>query len=340
MITEHTARVNVMWDILQGCVWNCAGCHVDKKSTPQPSDAALQKLSVFLDSMKTNGYVPDIVTLGPVDSAVADNTLSVLTESKTANIIKKFNRIALPSRMLNEANALVHILNTHYSDMEIEFQMVIDVPHFGKDTYLEKMRERMEWFKTNLKHTTQKYYPIFNLYDYINSKTGPMQHYEEINQRCVKYFNFGADYAFSFSRLDTLSKADVERLFSSLKVVFDKHVTTETAEYIHFAAGHAGDSSMITVSQAAEGLYLVPVVYEHYVTYRDAFKIADWTFEGTERILERLHMQALSSKAVSNGPCGSCSFMGVCLNRMSLAWMDEHGIEKCVMPTKAYEVMN
>lgn len=340
MLNEHTSRVNLMWDILNGCPYTCAGCHIDKKLSKVPNKDTLDDIKNLLSSMSDYGYDPDIVTLGPVDAAQAVNTYEVLTGKDTSKIISCFQRIAMPSRMLNRDRKLTELLNSKYPDLEIEFQMVIDLPQFHKDHYLEVMAANMEWYRQNLKHKTIKFYPVFNLFDYINSKCGPLVDYAAIDARCYKFFNFGVDYAFSFSRLDTLPKNDVFRLFKSLKTMFDNHVTEANTGNIHFATGHAGDSSMITLAQFHNKLFLVPVVYEHYVTYKDAFKVASWSFSGVQATLNKLHASAVASKAMTEGECASCEYMGVCLSRMAISWMDEHDITTCIMPKNAYSAMN
>lgn len=340
MINEHTPRLNVMWDILNGCPYSCAGCHIDTKLSKVPNTDILARLSNFIDDMADNGYPADIVTLGPVDAAQAVNTQTVLTGEETQKILKKFQRIAMPSRMLNKPQRLVDVLNSDFPETEIEFQMVVDVPKFHIDHYLAKMADTMQWYKDNLKHAVIKFYPIFNLYDYIHDEDGPLVDYAAINQRCYDYFDFGVDYAFSFSRLATLPNAGVAHLFKSLQTMFNKHVTAVNTGNIHFATGHAGDSSMITVAQFHNKLFLVPVVYEHYVTYKSAFQLHDWDYQGLQSTLSGLHTTALASDAVTKGDCGSCEYMGVCLSRMAVAWMNEHDITNCIMPKKAYNAMN
>lgn len=347
-------HLSLSLELLKGCQFSCAGCHVNKEGA-QFSGTQLVELEFWLDSMVKDGnYLPTIVFIAPTDFLTASNTIDVLTNSASKAILQRFRRLSLQTTYLNLDNAekIIDVLRDHYSHMELELNFVIEPGQLDKIEYLKKIKAAREKFYRMLDWQMPVLsFCILNVYEYDRIKRGNakkiLKDYQVLHDRIKDLFGCTIDFNFSMLRNNWWSNEDVEAAVKSISNIFDEGIASEFGQSLRFSFGNLDDSRIEKhYNWHAGHLYTAPMVYERIASFHESLRIPLNISRGIQTYVERtesfeerqLVRQYESSK--DKPDCKDCPYLGPCVDRGILTFMDMYGIKNCIIARKAVDAIN
>ncbi|MFN3453363.1 MAG: hypothetical protein ACK41T_00285 [Pseudobdellovibrio sp.] len=338
--------LNINFELLNGCKFKCRGCHVETNAqTPISTDQA-QKLNHLMSSFKNSLYVPFIAFVGPTDFLVAENFSNIFTEESTIKIFHEFSRLSLQTTYLDIRNAekVADILNTHYSDMEIEINIVVDPAKIMDNVYLKRIEDNKRYFFSLLKRNDVRSFGIMNVYDYDKTKIPDLlRDYDFMHKRVEHLFETTIDYNFSAGRNIDLSDTEFFELSERIKKLFnDSLVSDNKAEYLRFSFGKLTDSLIERQYNYRGGkLYYSPLLYERFVSFKDQLEVPlkTYTAQEIESYEFQIQMDQYMS-ATANEECEECPFLASCVDRGILHLMKTYNTGKCLVAKNALFAVN
>jgi len=157
---QYKFDVLINLETLSGCEHNCVGCFVDKSLDKNVSQKLLDRAKELSGGVKKYNLNLREFVIGPTDFFSADNTLDILKNKTTQDILftHKNARIATPSRFdtisINKLREFFNVLdnNEYYrDDMIIEFLQPLpkDLMKVVNDKdYFNEVMKKIEFFKT------------------------------------------------------------------------------------------------------------------------------------------------------------------------------------------------
>ena len=346
---SYTFYFNLNFELLNGCQWNCKGCHVNKEGVEPLTDAHYEDLKNVLDSFNTgNYYSPFIAFVGPTDFLSAKNAYALLTDKRIIEIFNKFKRLSFQTTYLDisKASLIADVLRDHYSDLELEINVIIEPEQIENDKYLETIKKNQEEVIRLMNWPTKlRSFGIMNVYDYDNTKIADLlKNYDYLHKRVNHLFETTIDFNFSFGRKD--EKLTTEEFFNSaerIKKMFnDSVVTNEKNKYLRFSFGRLSDSLVERQYNWKNGeFYYSPLLYERYASFIDDLKIPTPNHHATdfENFEQTVQLEQYSNVG-DKTECGDCPFLGSCVDRGILHLMDVHNVKDCLVAKNALEVVN
>ncbi len=339
-LTHKYFLLNFNLDVLHGCRWSCDGCYVNTTGQNGFAEGDLDRFIPLIENFQEKGYDPSLLVVGPTDVFTAHNSVAVLTDQKFIELVKPFKRLTFISTFLATNDDVTATLNEHHSDKEIEFKLLIEAVQFGNDKYLHRVRDNMLHTRESL-NMYMPVHPQFNLFEYDATKlSGVLGDYEALNKRSYEYFDQGIDYVLSFSRSEKLTKEQKLGMLKWIQEMFNKHVTPENAEYIHFDTGNPIDFQERIFSYRNGEFYHAPKVYDEYIAFDPEFRIpvTEWNAEEFEQF--EMNKLVNQYQHIHNKPCATCVYAPTCTDRGIPWFMDHIGTNECLMPKDAFDVVN
>jgi MoaA/NifB/PqqE/SkfB family radical SAM enzyme len=346
---SHTFYFNLNLELLNGCQWNCKGCHVNKDDAVAFSDDHYNQLMSVMDSFDDNNYYkPFIAFIAPTDFLSAKNTYSVLTDKRIIKIFNRFKRLSFQTTYLDisKASLIADILRDHYSDLELEINVIIEPEQIDNEKYLATLKKNQDEVISMLRWPTKvRSFGIMNVFDYENTRIAELiKDYDFLHQKVHHLFETTIDFNFSFGRKD--EKLEGQEFWESanrIKKMFnDSIVTNEKNNYLRFSFGRLSDSLVERQYNWKNGeFYYSPLLYERYASFIDDLKIPTPTFHSKD--FESYEQDVQLNQYLNVGDkeeCGDCPFLGSCVDRGILHLMDIHGVKKCLVAKNALEVVN
>lgn len=346
---SYTFYFNLTFELLNGCQWNCKGCHVNKEGAEPFTDAHFLQLSSIMNSFDSgNYYKPFIAFVGPTDFLSSKNTYSLLTDKRIIEIFNKFKRLSFQTTYLDisKASLIADVLRDHYSNLELEINVIIEPDQVENEKYLSVLKENQDKVVQMMNWPTKvRSFGIMNVYDYDKTRVADLlKNYDYLHKRVKNLFETTIDFNFSFGRKD--EKLTSEEFFESanrIKKMFnDSVVTNEKNNYLRFSFGRLSDSLVEKQYNWKNGeFYYSPLLYERYASFIDDLKIPtpDNHARDFERFEEDVQLKQYSNVG-DKTECGDCPFLGSCVDRGILHLMDIHGIKDCLVAKNALEVVN
>lgn len=338
--------LNINFEILNGCKFSCKGCYVEKNAQEPITDLQSEQLNKLLLSFENSMYFPFIAFVGPTDFLVADNFIQVFSQEKVIKTLNKFKRLSLQTTYLDIRNAqeVARVLNKHYSNMEIEINIVVDPAKIMDDQYLKVIELNKLAFISLLKFDDVRSFGIMNVYNYDQTKIADLlRDYDFMHKRVQHLFETTIDYNFSIGRSKDISNEDFLASASRIKELFNSSVVSDDkAEYLRFSFGKITDSLIERQYNYRNGqLYYSPLLYERFVSFRDEFLVPlnDHSADEIENYEMQLQLQQYSY-APSNDECEDCAFVASCVDRGILLLMNSFETKKCLVAKKALNVVN
>lgn len=342
---------NLNFEILKGCQFSCKGCHVNKELAVPITDTDKDNLFRLLDSVTNDkAYKQFIAFIGPTDFLTADNTFEILTDPFYIKVFNYFKRLSFQTTALNinKATELRDILHTHYKDLELEVNVLIEPEKVLNKKYISTLQNnRDNLFNIINWDTPIRTFAIMNLYNYGNVKNSDirqiMKNYEYIHKDVQKLFETTIDFNFSFGRKGkNLTKEEFIHATDQIKELFNQGVTKRTVEFIRFSFGKLLDSLIEYQYNWLNGkLYSSPLLYERYASFIDELEInlKEWTLRELEDYEDEMNSKQYI-QAFSNEECGTCQYLKMCVDRQIINLMGAYGITKCMVAKDALEVIN
>lgn len=338
--------LNLNFEFLKGCTFNCRGCHVNKDEHKVIGKKETDGLLNFLSSSQKNLYNPFIAFIGPTDFLVAENTVSVLSDKRVVEIFNKFKRLSFQTTYLNTDNMgpIVEVLNKYYKNCEIEVNMVVDPSRIMDDRYLNILELNKDRFLKNLNREGVRSFGIMNVYDYDKTKISDLlKNYEFMHKRVEHLFETTIDYNFSIGRKPDLTANEFSKAASRIKKLFnDSVVSSEKAQYLRFSFGKLTDSLIERQYNFLNGkLYFSPLLYERFASFNPEFEIPseNLNIDDVEAFEDSMILKQYGH-ATEMTECQDCIFLGSCVDRGILFLMKTYGVKDCLVAKDALETIN
>ncbi len=340
---------NLNFEFLNGCQFSCKGCHVNKNGSASVSDENYHQLKKIMESFsERNFYKPFIAFIAPTDFLNATNTEQVLSDPRVIEILNYFKRISLQTTYLdiNRAESIAKVLKKHYSNMELEINVIIEPEKIENDKYLSVLKRNQDYVIRKMDWPTPvRSFGIMNVYDYDTTKISELlRDYDYLHKRVQHLFETTIDFNFSLGRKDeSLTKEEFESSAMRIKEMFnDSVVSNEKGQYLRFSFGRLNDSLIERQYNWKNGeFYYSPLLYERYVSFIDKLKMPIVEYDVKEFELYEEEIQLNQYINVGNKTeCGDCPLLGSCVDRGILHLMDVHEIKDCLVAKNAMNVVN
>lgn len=334
--------LNVNFEVLNGCKFKCQGCHVEKNAQKPIQDTELSNLRTLLTSFKNSNYVPWIAFMGPTDVLSAENATSVLKTPEFIELLHLFKRISFQTTYLDvrKAEECANVLKDHYSDMELEIDIVIDAAKILDLRYLETVERNKNKFLSLIGRSDVKTFAIMNVYDYDQTKIPEtLKNYNTIHTKVAHLFETTIDYNFSFMRSKDIVREEFIQLSSRVKNLYNTSLASEEKETsLKYAFGKLTDTLLEKHLNFRNGkLYYSPLLYERFVTFHEQFEVPFKTFAASE--YERFEFEAQLKQykhAPDKDECENCPLLASCVERGVLYLLDHFESKKCPVAKEAF----
>lgn len=342
--------LNINFELLNGCKLNCPGCHVEKNGQLPMTDQDFENFDKLLTGLKSSLYKPFIAFVGPTDFLSADNFVAVFSEPDVIELFHNFTRLSIQTTYLDmkKAEQVARVLREHYSEMEIEINIVVDPAKIMDDNYLAVLERNKSNFLALLGRDDVRSFGIMNVYDYDQTRIPQLlKDYDFMHHRVAHLFETTIDYNFSFGRSPDISNDEFLNLSSRIKLLFDtsiaaQSISGEKDEYLRFSFGKLTDSLIERQYNYRHGkLYYSPLLYERFVSFRDNFEVPlkDYSVAEIENF-EMMMQMTQYSHATEKEECETCPFLASCVDRGILHLMDTFGTKKCLVAKNALFAVN
>lgn len=341
--------LNINFEVLNGCKLKCPGCHVDKNGQRAFSLEDFENFDHLMIDLQKSLYKPFIAFVGPTDFLSADNFIETFTDEDFKEIMHNFKRLSLQTTYLESKNmeAAAAVLREHYSDMEIEINLVVDPAKIMDDNYLAMIARNKGNFLSLMRRDDVRSFGIMNVYNYDQTKIPELlRDYDFMHGRVAHLFETTIDYNFSFGRNPEISNEEFIALTNRIKDLFNHSLSSEISDdqttYLRFSFGRLTDSLIERQYNYRNGkIYYSPLLYERFVSFRTDFEVPLVTFTAAE--IEQFEMQVQMqqySRAAEKDECEQCPFLASCIDRGILMLMDTFGSKSCLVAKKALFSVN
>lgn len=346
---SHNFYFNLNFEFLNGCQFNCKGCHVNKNGSQAFDTESYQQLKSIMDSFNEgNSYKPFIAFIAPTDFLNATNTYSILSDPRVIEILNYFKRISFQTTYLDisKAELIAGVLQKHYSNLELEINVIVEPEKIENEKYLKVLKRNQDYVIRKMNWPTPvRSFGIMNVYDYDTTKIAQLlKDYDYLHQRVQHLFETTIDFNFSLGRKDEqLTSEEFLDAAMRIKTMFnDSVVSEEKGQYLRFSFGRINDSLIEKQYNWKNGeFYYSPLLYERYVSFVSGLKIPIKEFNCKE--FEDFEEKVQLSQYVNvsdKTECGDCPLLGSCVDRGILHLMDIHEIKDCLVAKNAMDVVN
>lgn len=342
--------LNINFEVINGCKLNCPGCFVEKNGQEAFTTNDLENLGKLLKGLQQSLYVPFIAFVGPTDFLSASNFIETFSRPEVIELIHQFKRLSLQTTYIDmkKAPEVAEVINKYYQDMELEINLVVDPAKIMDDAYLSMLLKNKESFLGLLNMDDVRSFGIMNVYNYDNTKIPDLlKDYDFMHKRVGHLFETTIDYNFSFGRSPHISNEEFIALSNRIKNLFDislasTNISDEKTQYLRFSFGKLTDSLVERQYNYRNGkLYYSPLLYERFVSFRDAFEVPlkDFTVEEVEQFEMQMQLNQYA-RASEKEECEICPFLASCIDRGILHMMDTFETKKCLVAKKALMSVN
>lgn len=346
LVKANHFYLNINFELLNGCKFNCRGCYVEKNSQTPMTDEQFTKMDNLLTDLTSSLYSPFIAFVGPTDFLVADNFENVFCDERIISLFKKFKRLSLQTTYLGMKNAgrIADILKTHFSEIEIEVNIVIDPAKIMDDLYLATIEKNKNEFLNLLGRKDVRTFGIMNVFNYDKTKIPHLlKNYDFIHKRVEHLIETSIDYNFSAGRKLDLTNEEFCDLSDRVKALFnDSELSQKKEEFLKFGFGKITDALIERQYNYRGGeLYHSPLLFERFVAFRDELKIPLVKYTSTEiEVYERTLQLEQFMYAPTTDECETCPFVASCIDRGILHLMKTFDVKKCVVAKNALFAVN
>ncbi len=340
--------LNITFEVLHGCKWSCKGCHVDLTGQNGMDETETTKMLGLLEDFKQNSYAPFIAFVGPTDFFTATNTVEFLRSPDVIKILHEFKRISFLTTYLDsetdQINEVCAVLNELYSDVELEINISIEPGQIMNKKYLAVLQRNKNLVEKKL--DAFKYirtFGIFNVFDYSVTKIAEtLFNYDYVHKEIEHLFETTVDYNFSLGRRTDLTGEEFEKTVRQISDLFDDAISGERVKFLRFSFGKLTDSLIEKQYNYRNGEFFTsPLLYERFVSFRPEFKIPIVKWKAHEFEQWEFDLQISQYANVEDkDECGSCHYLGSCIDRGVLHLMDAYGIKQCVVAKDALDAIN
>lgn len=299
---------------------------------------------------RVGAYTPTVVFIGPTDFLVADNTIDVLLNPQVMAVVKRFKRLSLSTTLIDikRLEPVCDVLKHHYSDMELEINIVMEPEHVETEKYLQTIKNHRDKVYAYLDWPVLiKSFCIMNVYDYSMVKkrniAALLDDYKQMHERIKDLFDTTIDFNFSMSRKhEQAQMGEIKEAIIRVTRMFDTSVDKTNNQFIRFSFGKLTDCLIERHYNYCNGeFYVSPLLYDRYAAFVPELLIpmVNYTCKETEDFEHKL-LEDQYLNAGQKTECENCRYLGNCVSRNILKVMDIYGIKDCIIARDALDVIN
>jgi hypothetical protein len=272
----------------------------------------------------------------------------MLSDPRIIEVLNKFKRLSFQTTYLDisKISDISKVLREHYSNLELEFNIIIEPEKINNDKYLKLLQDNQESVISEMDWTSDiRSFGIMNIYDYGSSKAADMlKDYDYMHQKVEHLFETTIDFNFSIGRKDELASDIFRKAANTVKDLFDNsiQVSDNKSQYLRFSFGRLHDSLIEKQYNWNNGkFYYSPLLYERYVAFLPEFLIPMNTYTSKDFEVFEESVQLSQYNNIGNKEeCQTCPMLGSCIDRGILHLMDVYGVVDCLVAKKAMNVIN
>lgn len=331
-------RIRFNLEFLKGCVFDCAGCYVNRKNDYTDKDLEIVKhaQSQFID----NGYVFDEIILGPTDFFSALNTEDLLQNPKFAELFQEKTVLTILSTLQSSPEVIkkrIDLINTYLRhDIEIEilipfnFQKLLD----NDQEYISSLRQRINLL-SDLKCDVEYAFQL-NIQSLDNPGAFELK---KISDKVWDEFKTITEFNPSFMRLAKTQKViSIIKNWNSMLSQNIKKEYISGSDKITFTMAnknHAGFNE-VTYNYSNGVFYSCPFIYENVFDKSEHFQIKASRDDGHYSIDDfQLHRDIINQNQLeylnSTDECGNCPHAISCVSKQVIDYMMDKNIKSCIL---------
>lgn len=285
-------------------------------------------LDIILNQFKSDAISPYIAFIGPTDFLSCDNGAEVLSDPNVIALLHHFTKISLQTTLLlfDKAEELANILKKHYSNLQIEINIVLEPTRIRQPSYRDKLKSRKKHFSKMLGRHDIESYGIINITDFKEHEISN-DHFKTLQDLSQFLITTGIDYNLSLARLPNIPTHIFEDYGLAVKKLHDNisYNPNIQEKVIPFSERQ--------YAYASGKIYLAPLFYEYIPTFHSDLLIGSTqeliqNFTAREEILIQKQIDIVSKQ----DECENCTLLNHCINRSVIHFMHIAGSKKCFMP--------
>lgn len=322
-------------EVLNYCAHHCEGCFVRRKN--DLLDVDLNVALELAHEMDKVGLRFREVILSPTDIFSATNSIEMLEDKRFQRLLKIHPKTRITTTAMFEDldwdkwMAVWNVLdNENYfrSDMIMEFLVPMNPEKIlSRDpVYYAQFKKALDYMKYETPKEVDWSFVINVQYD-------PMiaENYDELTRIAREEFNTTIEFLPSFFR--TGSDKFITDHLAQWKQFLEEVITDDnfTDTMLTIADKNHNSLNTIVMNYRRGALYVSPFIYEQ-ILYEyphlkvDGFAARDVFIKGHELLIEQFKYAPQTTE------CQSCAYLGTCVGRNVLSFMEIKGIKDCIYP--------
>lgn len=328
LVNTDMLRSEFVFDVLNGCDFNCAGCFISRRNTCTSQD--ISNAIEISDTLHGMGISCEEMFIGPTDIFTATNFDEIMNDPLMYDLTARFS-LTTSSTLMSDTMKMKqrwHVIQKHLNNAPArDFELFVA---FDLNKYLQRDEEYLAQLTTNLK-LFEKDTVVF----IVNYHEGMLNHVRllEVAEEIHNEFNVPLRIIPSFFRVN--NQESVERKSRSFIEMLIMHLDgVELPEYLSFNMfdKYFGGEGFINISYKDGQLYLSPFLYEAIPQTHDMFKIDQpYNSENISSKLSNLIRQQFQY-ASQTYHCASCELLSSCVGKKVLTYMESRNLVECIVP--------
>lgn len=328
LVNTDMLRSEFVFDVLNGCDFNCVGCCIPRKNTCTSQDISnaidiantVQRMSISCEEM----------FIGPTDIFTATNFDEIMDDPLMYDLTSRFSLTTSSTLMCptNQLKVRWHTLQKHLNNAPArDFELLVA---FDLKRYLDKDEDYISHLSTNLQ-CFKKDTVVF----IVNFHEGMLNQHKliDVATRIHDDFNVPLRIIPSFFRMTNMETVE-RKSRSFIEMLMMQLEGCELPEYLSFNMfdKYFGGEGFVNMSYKDGHLYLSPFLYEAIPQTHDIFKVEQpYNAINISSKLTEMTLQQFQYAAHTYN-CASCELLPSCVGRKVLTYMESRNLMECIVP--------
>lgn len=329
LIHTDMLRSEFIFDVLNGCAFNCVGCYIPRRNTCTPDD--IESAISIANTLQEMSVTCEEMFIGPTDIFTATNFDDIMDNPRMYELTANFS-ISASSTLMCDTRTLKmrwHTLQKHLNNAAArDFELFVA---FDLHRYINNDREYIDRLTKHLQlFVRDTVVFVVNYHEGMFNSTSLYVVAKQIHDE----FNVQLRLIPSFFRLKNTER--IERQVSAFKTLLVAQLPDDEPlpDYINFNMfdKYFGGDGFVNLSYKDGELYVTPYLFDGIPQTDDVFKID--RPHNAENITNKMTQLVTSqySYATQTAGCSYCSLLPSCVGRKVLAYMESRGLIDCIIP--------
>lgn len=321
-------RSEFIFDVLDGCAFNCKGCYIPRRNSCTPDD--IETAICLSDTLQEMNIACEEMFIGPTDIFTANNFYDIMENPRMYDLTSRFSLSASSTLMSDREDMRSKwILLQKHLDAAPARDFVLIVA-FDLQKYLDKDRVYLDTLRENLKFF-KKDTVVFaiNYYENVLSSTRLITVADDIHEE----FNVAIRIIPSFFRQKSTMVIE-QKSRSFIDMLMFQLIGQDLPEYLSFNMfdKYFGGEGFVNLSYKDGECYITPFLFDGIPQNNDIFRIEKplTSKNITDKLSELTTAQY--AYATQTAGCHRCPLLSSCIGRKVLAYMESRDVMECVVP--------